>query len=148
MITIVGLLCAPPDELMGNGGSVGETRGGGPLASLPFSCTNRRQDECVTHIEIEKSHQFTPLRHPSLHPTTMSTDVPTYDCPPTDGREALERLRTVVRAGRPILGGGAGTGISAKFLEAGGADLLGIYNSGKYRMAGRGSLAGLMPYVS
>ncbi len=60
--------------------------------------------------------------------------------------EILERLRAQVAEGRPILGCGAGTGISAKFAERGGADLLIIYNSGRYRMAGRGSLAGLMPY--
>jgi predicted TIM-barrel enzyme len=57
-----------------------------------------------------------------------------------------ERLRGVVDEGRPIIGGGAGTGISAKFEEAGGVDLIIIYNSGRYRMAGRGSLSGLMPY--
>lgn len=60
--------------------------------------------------------------------------------------EALRRLRDQVQAGRPIVGCGAGTGISAKFAEAGGADLIIIYNSGRYRMAGRGSLAGMMPY--
>lgn len=60
--------------------------------------------------------------------------------------EALRRLRAQVAAGRPIVGCGAGTGISAKFAEKGGADLIIIYNSGRYRMAGRGSLAGLMPY--
>jgi len=60
--------------------------------------------------------------------------------------EALRRLHAQVDAGRPIVGCGAGTGISAKFAEAGGADLIIIYNSGRYRMAGRGSLAGLMPY--
>jgi predicted TIM-barrel enzyme len=58
----------------------------------------------------------------------------------------LERLRQKVAAGRPIVGGGAGTGISAKCEEAGGIDLIVIYNSGRFRMAGRGSLAGLMPY--
>ena len=58
----------------------------------------------------------------------------------------LERLRAKVAAGRPIIGGGAGTGISAKCEEAGGIDLIVIYNSGRYRMAGRGSLSGLMPY--
>jgi len=58
----------------------------------------------------------------------------------------LERLRKQVAEGRPIVGGGAGTGISAKCEEAGGIDLIVIYNSGRYRMAGRGSLAGLMPY--
>ncbi|WP_322807756.1 phosphoenolpyruvate hydrolase family protein [Thermanaerothrix sp.] len=61
-------------------------------------------------------------------------------------QEILNRLEAQVKAGRPIVGCGAGTGISAKFAEAGGADLIIIYNSGRYRMAGRGSLAGLMPY--
>jgi predicted TIM-barrel enzyme len=60
--------------------------------------------------------------------------------------EALKRLRAQGKAGKPIVGCGAGTGISAKFAEKGGADLIIIYNSGRYRMAGRGSLAGLMPY--
>jgi predicted TIM-barrel enzyme len=58
----------------------------------------------------------------------------------------LTRLRAKVAAGRPIIGGGAGTGLSAKCEEAGGIDLIVIYNSGRYRMAGRGSLSGLMPY--
>jgi predicted TIM-barrel enzyme len=61
-------------------------------------------------------------------------------------KQVLERLRTIIGEGRPIIGGGAGTGISAKFEEAGGVDLIIIYNSGRYRMAGRGSLSGLMPY--
>ena len=60
--------------------------------------------------------------------------------------EALRRLRQQVEAGRPIVGAGAGTGISAKFVERGGVDLIIIYNSGRFRMAGRGSLAGVMPY--
>jgi predicted TIM-barrel enzyme len=60
--------------------------------------------------------------------------------------EALEALRGQVAAGRPIIGAGAGTGLSAKCAEEGGADLIIIYNSGRYRMAGRGSLAGMMPY--
>jgi predicted TIM-barrel enzyme len=60
--------------------------------------------------------------------------------------EAVARLREQVAAGRPIIGAGAGTGLSAKCAEAGGGDLVIIYNSGRYRMAGRGSLAGLMPY--
>ncbi len=58
----------------------------------------------------------------------------------------LKRFRNKVAQGLPIVGGGAGTGISAKCEEAGGIDLIVIYNSGKYRMAGRGSLSGLMPY--
>ncbi len=61
-------------------------------------------------------------------------------------QEFLARLLTQVAAGKPIVGCGAGTGISAKMAEAGGADMLIIYNSGRYRMAGRGSLAGTMPY--
>jgi predicted TIM-barrel enzyme len=66
---------------------------------------------------------------------------------PDNSRTAiLQRLRTKVSEGRPILGGGAGTGISAKCEEAGGIDLIVIYNSGRYRMAGRGSLSGLMAY--
>ena len=60
--------------------------------------------------------------------------------------EVLTRLRQNIDDGVPIIGAGAGTGISAKFEEAGGVDLIVIYNSGRYRMAGRGSLAGLMPY--
>lgn len=63
-----------------------------------------------------------------------------------DRNTALARLRATVAAGKPIIGGGAGTGLSAKSAEAGGIDLLIIYNSGRYRMAGRGSLAGLLPY--
>ena len=58
----------------------------------------------------------------------------------------LERLRQKIADGKPIVGGGAGTGISAKCEEAGGIDLIVIYNSGRFRMAGRGSLAGLMPF--
>ena len=61
-------------------------------------------------------------------------------------QEIIARLRAQQAAGRPIVGCGAGTGISAKFAEAGGADLIIIYNSGRFRMAGRGSLSGMMPY--
>jgi predicted TIM-barrel enzyme len=63
-----------------------------------------------------------------------------------DRSAILARLRAKVARGEPIVGGGAGTGISAKCEEAGGIDLIVIYNSGRFRMAGRGSLAGLMPY--
>jgi predicted TIM-barrel enzyme len=65
---------------------------------------------------------------------------------PSPREQCLERLRAQVAAGKPIIGGGAGTGISAKCAEAGGIDLIIIYNSGRFRMAGRGSLSGLMPY--
>jgi predicted TIM-barrel enzyme len=61
-------------------------------------------------------------------------------------KEIIKRLRAQAASGKPVVGCGAGTGISAKCAEAGGADLIIIYNSGRYRMAGRGSLAGLMPY--
>jgi predicted TIM-barrel enzyme len=61
-------------------------------------------------------------------------------------QQILKRLQKNIDAGIPIIGGGAGTGISAKFEEAGGVDLMVIYNSGRFRMAGRGSLAGCMPY--
>src|SRR5579885_3590389 len=59
---------------------------------------------------------------------------------------ALRHLRDQVESGKPIIGAGAGTGITARFSERGGVDLIIIYNSGRYRMASRGSLAGLMPY--
>jgi predicted TIM-barrel enzyme len=60
--------------------------------------------------------------------------------------ECLQRLRAQVAAGKPIIGGGAGIGLSAKCAEAGAIDLIIIYNSGRFRMAGRGSLSGMMPY--
>jgi predicted TIM-barrel enzyme len=63
-----------------------------------------------------------------------------------NGRQALERLKATRAGGGVLIGAGAGTGLSAKCAEAGGADLIVIYNSGRYRMAGRGSLAGMMPY--
>ncbi|KAL4772534.1 TIM-barrel-protein domain-containing protein [Aspergillus nidulans var. acristatus] len=66
--------------------------------------------------------------------------------PPTSRPEILSRLRAQIQAGKPIVGAGAGIGLSAKSVEAGGGDLIIIYNSGRFRMAGHGSLAGLMPY--
>src|SRR3954454_16747834 len=60
--------------------------------------------------------------------------------------EILDRLRAKVAGGEPIIGGGAGTGLSAKCSEAAGLDFIVVYNSGRYRMAGRSSMAGLMPY--
>src|SRR5262245_45758591 len=60
----------------------------------------------------------------------------------------MKRLRAKVEAGRPVVGAGAGTGISAKCEEVGGVDLIVVYNSGRFRMAGCGSLAGLLPYGS
>ena len=63
-----------------------------------------------------------------------------------DRKTLLKRYREMIKTGEPIIGGGAGTGLSAKCEEAGGIDLIVVYNSGRFRMAGRGSLAGLMPY--
>ncbi|GBE87092.1 predicted protein [Sparassis crispa] len=65
---------------------------------------------------------------------------------PMNREEALQRLRETIASRSIILGAGAGIGLSAKFIEKGGADLIVLYNSGRFRMAGRGSLAGLMPY--
>jgi hypothetical protein len=71
-----------------------------------------------------------------------------YDqmAPPSNREEILANLRRTIENGQLIVGAGAGIGLSAKFIEQGGGDLIIIYNSGRYRMAGRGSLAGLMPY--
>ncbi|KAF2101512.1 hypothetical protein NA57DRAFT_64281 [Rhizodiscina lignyota] len=66
--------------------------------------------------------------------------------PPISRKEILSNLRESVGKGKILVGAGAGIGLSAKSIEAGGGDLIVIYNSGRYRMAGRGSLAGLMPY--
>ena len=66
--------------------------------------------------------------------------------PRFERKQLVERLQAMKRRGEPIVGGGAGTGLSAKCEEAGGIDLIVVYNSGRYRMAGRGSLAGLMAY--
>src|SRR2546422_1504798 len=65
---------------------------------------------------------------------------------PYTRKEVIERLRATLRKGRPIIAAGAGTGISAKFIERGGADLIIIYNSGRFRMSGHGSTCGLMAY--
>src|SRR5260370_3450510 len=65
---------------------------------------------------------------------------------PRSGSQILDDFRRKIAEGRPIIGGGAGTGLSAKCAEAGGIDLIIIYNSGRFRMAGRGSLSGMMPY--
>jgi predicted TIM-barrel enzyme len=66
--------------------------------------------------------------------------------PRIERKKILERFRGMIAKGQPIIGGGAGTGLSAKCEEAGGIDLIVIYNSGRYRMAGRGSLAGVLAY--
>src|SRR5688572_25808767 len=65
---------------------------------------------------------------------------------PYTRKEVVERLRATLKKGQPIIAAGAGTGISAKFAERGGVDIIIIYNSGRYRMAGRGSMAGVLAY--
>jgi predicted TIM-barrel enzyme len=84
-----------------------------------------------------------------LQPETLLTDMPnpwTGKGNPYTRNEVIERLRATLTKGDAIIAAGAGTGISAKFIERGGADLLIIYNSGRYRMMGHGSTAGLMAY--
>jgi predicted TIM-barrel enzyme len=66
--------------------------------------------------------------------------------PPNNREQIIQNLLKSIENGEIIVGAGAGIGLSAKFIEQGGGDLIIIYNSGRYRMAGRGSLAGLMPY--
>ncbi|KKK21080.1 hypothetical protein ARAM_004318 [Aspergillus rambellii] len=78
--------------------------------------------------------------------TSNSIHIRLKMAPPTSRSEILARLRHQIEQGRPIVGAGAGIGLSAKSVEAGGGDLIVIYNSGRFRMAGCGSLAGLMPY--
>jgi len=76
----------------------------------------------------------------------FATDRREVTMPAIPRREILEKFRAMIAQGQPIIGGGAGTGLSAKAEEAGGIDLIIIYNSGRYRMAGRGSAAGLLAY--
>jgi predicted TIM-barrel enzyme len=82
------------------------------------------------------AHRQTP---PHFHPDNNMG-------PPTERKAILEKLRKSIKDGSILVGAGAGIGLSAKFIEAGGGDMIIIYNSGRFRMAGRGSLAGLMPY--
>src|SRR4051794_16571984 len=111
----------------------------------------RLRDNAILCLRLVPARRFTNLR--SDHRTSTAIPASPVGEPTTTGAamsfftrdECLKRLRAQVAAGRPIIGGGAGTGISAKCAEAGGIDLIIIYNSGRYRMAGRGSLAGAMP---
>ncbi|KAK4791192.1 hypothetical protein SAY86_031605 [Trapa natans] len=79
---------------------------------------------------------YSPNDFPDARPETLNRT-----------REILQQLQEQIKRKMPIIGAGAGTGISAKFEEAGGVDLIVLYNSGRFRMAGRGSLAGLLPYA-
>ena len=100
----------------------------------------------MQNIKAVQSGKFHPEhQNPIGHASSKTTDSEEM-APPTSRKEILEKLRGQIAEGRPIVGAGAGIGLSAKFIEAGGGDLIIIYNSGRFRMAGRGSLAGLMPY--
>jgi hypothetical protein len=104
------------------------------------------QFDAVPAVTSSPAHHFVP-------PTSINTQQPSpYPLitlimgPPTDRNAILEKLRNSIKHGNIIVGAGAGIGLSAKFIEQGGGDMIIIYNSGRFRMAGRGSLAGLMPY--
>ena len=104
--------------------------------NLPVPLRRGRQPTVPIGRESQRCGRVDPdPRTPSPAHSTMFTRT-----------EILARFRAQVAAGKPIIGGGAGTGISAKCAEAGGIDLIIIYNSGRFRMAGRGQLAGMMPY--
>ncbi|KAL1223742.1 ToMV susceptible protein tm-1(GCR26) [Cardamine amara subsp. amara] len=90
----------------------------------------------VGHVSRPERISYSPKDFPNAKPETLERT-----------QTILGRLRDQIEKGIPIIGGGAGTGISAKFEEAGGIDLIVIYNSGRFRMAGRGSLAGLLPFA-
>ncbi|XP_059623597.1 toMV susceptible protein tm-1(GCR26) isoform X2 [Cornus florida] len=107
-----------------------------------------QQDFCESNQDLQKDSvskinssgygtiSYSPNDFPDAKPETLQR---------TWG--VLQKLKDQVRKGKPIIGAGAGTGISAKFEEAGGVDLIVLYNSGRFRMAGRGSLAGLLPFA-
>ncbi|KAF9620083.1 hypothetical protein IFM89_010733 [Coptis chinensis] len=94
--------------------------------------------ECISRKDFSGGGTIssTPVDFPEARPETLQRT-----------REILQQLRHQINKGMPIIGAGAGTGISAKFEEAGGVDLIVLYNSGRFRMAGRGSLAGLLPFA-
>lgn len=100
----------------------------------------------MTSLRI--SYPFVPSDHaiaPALYANIFHPSEAIM-APPNNRKEILDKLHSSISDGNIIVGAGAGIGITAKFFEQGGGDLIIIYNSGRYRMAGRGSLAGLMPY--
>src|SRR3984885_4712179 len=99
-------------------------------------------------ISLPRNHHFPADCYPSPETHSARRITIYFGATMTDRSACLERWKANSRQGIPILGAGAGTGISAKCAEAAGADLIIIYNSGRYRMAGRGSLEGLIPYVN
>lgn len=117
-------------------------------------CTNSKHvgehDEAVYESikDIQEDSSVSELRPTSETISYSLSNFPNAN-PETLRRTqgVLQRLKDQIRMGKPLIGGGAGTGISAKFEEAGGVDLIVLYNSGRFRMAGRGSLAGLLPFA-
>ncbi|XP_026457668.1 uncharacterized protein LOC113358341 isoform X1 [Papaver somniferum] len=103
-------------------------------------------------LEANQDHQEKPISHERISSPTASFSIPTDfpDARPETlrrTRKILQHLREQINKGIPIIGAGAGTGISAKFEEIGGVDLILVYNSGRFRMSGRGSLAGMLPFA-
>ncbi|CAA6665252.1 unnamed protein product [Spirodela intermedia] len=106
-----------------------------PLSSVPKSAHQRPQPS-VGDISVRPIVLKSPVDFPNAKTETLERTS-----------SILQRLKEEISRGEPIIGAGAGTGISAKFEEAGGVDLIVLYNSGRFRMAGRGSLAGLLPFA-
>lgn len=98
------------------------------------------------HLECRLESKTHPPINFSACPISPRLVLARIMAPPTDRMSILQQLRSRIASGETIVGAGAGIGLSAKSIEAGGGDLIIIYNSGRFRMAGRGSLAGLMPY--
>ncbi|KPI45157.1 uncharacterized protein AB675_2760 [Cyphellophora attinorum] len=118
-----------------------------------MSSLQRLLPSTVFLLSITSVNSLLGLREPlkpevnTVHTYTaqQTSNILFYNMAPSR-TDLLATFRQQITNGQPIIGAGAGTGLSAKFIEAGGADLIIIYNSGRFRMAGRGSLAGLMPY--
>ncbi|CAL1360888.1 unnamed protein product [Linum trigynum] len=112
-----------------------------PLDPNPPEATASKPSEDQSNSSVEESSRcatipYSPSNYPDARPETLQKTS-----------TILQQLRGQIDQGFPIIGAGAGTGISAKFEEAGGVDLIVLYNSGRFRMAGRGSLAGLLPFA-
>lgn len=117
--------------------------------SLEFALTarNRRVYDRVESTMFPRGVTSSPLPKSAYHRQTPPHLRPANNMgPPKERKVILEKLRKSIKDGKILVGAGAGIGLSAKFIEKGGGDMIIIYNSGRFRMAGRGSLAGLMPY--
>ncbi|CAF1251385.1 unnamed protein product [Adineta steineri] len=102
-------------------------------------------DSSFAHAMVQALHEQ--IQYKPVHKSHIKiAEEKTKKSKPKNRRECLDRLKSVINEGRIIIGSGAGIGLSAKCIEEGGADLLIVYNSGRYRMAGRGSMAGLLSY--